>query len=384
MFISALSFAAVILFLRGGIYRIEQPYATGNNNPLTFSVIIAARNEERNIAECLKTVFAQDGVPQSRFEVIVADDRSEDATPNILLDFKRQYDNLKIITITETPPGVSPKKHAVSMGVEAASNEVIVFTDADCRVPPRWLSTIENYFTPDAALVQGITSYAYAPGMNKLFWGLQSIDFLSHGIVAAAAIGAGLPINSNANNLAFRKSVFRKIGGYGSDGRVVSADDDQLLQRFWRARRRNRAVARHMEIRFMADPRGSVETTPTETAAGIFEQRKRWGSATVHYNAEQIILLSSVFLFYLLTAFTAFMALFDISYLTLCVCMFLVKLSGEMVLMLPGTRIFNKKNLRKFIPVASIIQLPLVLVAVLSGVFGKFEWKGRKLGRIAN
>jgi cellulose synthase/poly-beta-1,6-N-acetylglucosamine synthase-like glycosyltransferase len=386
-FISALSFTAVILFLRGGIYRIEQTYATGdndniNNNHLTYSVIIAARNEERNIAECLKTVFAQDNVSRSNFQVIVVDDRSEDATPNILLDLKNQYDNLKIITVTKTPFGISPKKYAVSKGIESASNEIIVFTDADCRVPPRWLSTIEKYFTPDTAFVQGITSYTYIKYINRLFWGLQSVDFLSHGIVAAAAIGAELPINANANNLAFRKSVFQEIGGYGSDGRVVSADDDQLLQRFWKARRQKRSSSRYQEIKFMADPSGGVETTPTETAAGIFEQRKRWGSVTVHYDVGQIILLSSVFLFYMMIAFSACASIFDAYFLPICACLIFVKLSGEMVLMLPGTRIFNKKNLRKYIPLASIIQLPLVLAAVLFGVFGKFNWKGRKLGRI--
>jgi len=387
LFISAVSFSCAVLFLRKGLYRLDysgRQLTGGNNNSLTFSIIISARNEERSIAECLQTVFAQEGIPPSRFEVIVIDDRSEDATPGILRGLKgqRQYENLKIITITSAPPGISPKKYAVSKGIEAASNEIIVFTDADCRVPPRWLSTIESYFMPDTCLVQGITSYSYIPGMNKLFWGLQSVDFLSHGIVAAAAIGAGLPINSNANNLAFRKSIFREIGGYGSDSRIVSADDDQLLQRFWRARRRERPGALNRAIRFMADPDGSVETAPTETAAGIFEQRKRWGSVTVHYGAGQVALLSSVFLFYLLTAFTALSALFDTSYLAVCGCMLLVKLSGETVLMLPGTRIFGKKNLRKYIPLASLVQLPVVLAAVFFGVFGRFEWKGRKLGRV--
>jgi len=377
IFISALCFSCVILFLRNGLYHLDQESTKDNNNKnLTFSVVIAARNEERNIEECLKTVFAQENILPHSFEVIVIDDRSDDSTPYILRNLKSQgqYENLKIITITSTPSGISPKKYAVSKGIEAASNEIIVFTDADCRVPPRWLSTIGSHFMPDTCLVQGITSYSYISGMSRLFWGLQSVDFLSHGIVAAAAIGAGLPINSNANNLAFRKSVFQDIGGYGRDVRVVSADDDQLLQRFWRAR--------HRGIRFMADPCGSVETAPTETAAGIFEQRKRWGSVTVHYGTGQIILLSSVFLFYILTAFTALAALFDASYLAICGCMFLVKLSGETVLMLPGTRIFDKKILRKYIPLASIIQLPVVLAAVLFGVFGRFEWKGRKLGRV--
>ena len=376
IFISALSFTAVILFLRGGIYRIEQSYATDNNisnNHLTYSIIIAARNEERNIAECLKTVFAQDNILHNNFEVIVIDDRSEDATPNILFDLKNQYDNLKIITITETPPGISPKKYAVSKGIESASNEIVVFTDADCRVQPSWLSTIGEYFNDsNTALVQGITSYHYIDGMGKLFYGLQSVDFLSHGIIAAAAIGAGLPVNSNANNMAFRRRAFDGVGGYGNDNNVVLGDDDHLLQRVWRSGRR---------VRFMADPRAAVETAPTETVRALFEQRRRWGSVTVHYGARQIALLSAVFAFYLTIPLTLAASAFTPGMLSLCASLLLVKLAGEMVLMIPGTRLFGKKNLRKYIVPASLMQLPVVLMAVISGVFGRFEWKGRRMAR---
>jgi len=367
--------------LRRGLYRLDQQaLSPGNNDFLKFSVVIAARNEERNIGDCLRTVFAQD-LPADRYEVIVIDDRSEDSTPDILRGLLRQYENLRIITVTETPPGVSPKKHAVIQGIDAASNEIIVFTDADCRVPASWLSTISKYMDDDTALIQGITSYSCTPGMNKLFYGLQSVDFLSHGIVAASAIGANLPINSNANNMAFRKSAFMDIGGYGADTRVVSADDDNLLQGIWKASRSRKSAGRPHKIRFMANAAGSVETAPTETAAGVFEQRKRWGSNTVHYCARQIALLSAVFAFYLTIVLSAALSFADATYLPVCASLLLVKLAGELALMIPGTRIFGKTNLRKYILPASPIQLLMVLAAVLFGVFGKFEWKGRKMAR---
>ena len=73
--------------------------------------------------------------------------------------------------------------------------------------------------------------------MNRLFWGLQSVDFISHVVVAAAAISANLPINGNANNMAFRRQAFLDIGGYGEESGVVGADDDHLMQRLWRAGR---------------------------------------------------------------------------------------------------------------------------------------------------
>jgi cellulose synthase/poly-beta-1,6-N-acetylglucosamine synthase-like glycosyltransferase len=245
-----------------------------------------------------------------------------------------------------------------------------VFTDADCKVKPQWLSTINGNFKADIALVQGITSYRYVNGMNRFFFGLQAIDFLSHGVIAAAAIGANLPINSNANNLAFRKSAFEEIGGYGRDSKVVLGDDDHLLQRVWKSKR--------WKVHFMTETKANVETEPTPTLSAVFEQRRRWGSVTVHYQPSQILLLSLVFQFYLLIAFTA---IFYPSFLSVLASLFLVKFAGELILLIPGTKIFNKTDLRKFILPASLIQLPMVLGAVLLGVFCKFNWKGQKMSR---
>jgi hypothetical protein len=127
-----------------------------------------------------------------------------------------------------------------------------------------------------------------------------------------------------------------------------------------------------------------VETAPTPTPAALFEQRRRWGSVTVHYGARQIALLSAVFAFYLTIAATAAASIFSPArWLPLFLSLMLVKLTGELALMIPGTRIFRKEHLRKYIVPASIIQLPMVLAAVLFGVFGKFEWKGlRTRGKI--
>ena len=211
----------------------------------------------------------------------------------------QEHPNLSIITITQTPPGIALKKHAVAQGIAHARNEVIVFTDADCRVLPTWLLALSAHFEPDVGMVQGITNYAYVQGMNKVFFNLQATDFLSHGIVAAAAIGAHFPLNSNANNLAFRKAAFDSVGGYGLAGSVVSGDDDLLVQRI--------SKSNAWKIRFMTDFQGAVETLPASTWKAVFEQRKRWGSKTVHYNIRQVFFLGGIFSFYclLITCFFA-------------------------------------------------------------------------------
>jgi len=365
----SLVYIGIILFLRRGLQATMGKEGSGG---LTFSVVIAARNEEKNIGACLASVLDQT-IALDRFEVLCVSDRSIDKTVDIANSVAQRVPNCRVLAVSETPAGISPKKYAVQQGINQAHNEIIVFTDADCRVLPTWLETLDRSFEPQTGLVQGITSYEYIPGMNRVFFGLQALDFCSHAVVSAAAIGVGVPINSNANNLAFRKKAFDEAAGYGSDAAIVSGDDDMLLQRVWKKGT--------WKIRFMADPAGAVTTQASPTLAAVFEQRKRWGSKTVHYGIFQVAMLSGVFAFY-----CAIVALFSAGFfcpacLAAAGIMMLVKMAGEAVLMIPGTKVMGQTSLRKYLLVASLIQLPMVIVAVLSGVFGRFAWKDQKFAR---
>ncbi|MBN1128479.1 MAG: glycosyltransferase, partial [Chitinispirillaceae bacterium] len=318
-------------------------------------------------------VFSQTIAPE-RYEVIVVNDRSTDATAQVAAEWALRYPALTVLIVDATPPGVAPKKHAVMQGIVRARNEIVVLTDADCRVPPGWLDAIDRSFTKETGLVQGITAYVPASGMHPLFFGLQAIDFLSHGIVAAGAIGAGMPLNSNANNFAIRKKAFEEVGGYGSAwAKVVSGDDDLLLQRI--------AASRSWRVRFMADHGGAVTTAATPTVKGVFEQRKRWGSKTVHYTARQTAFLSGIFLFYCGIVAALAIGFFIQPFLAICGGMVGIKIVGEYLLLWPGTALFGQENLRPYILPASLFQLPVVLAAVISGVFGRFSWKGERFRR---
>jgi len=368
----SLFYLCATIFLYFGLKQIAVTTTKHTSQNLTFSVVIAAHNEESNIAACLASVLTQ-SIDASRYEVIVVNDRSADPTADIAQSFAQTHANLVVLTITQTPPGWSPKKYAVSQGIARARNDIVVFTDADCRVPAAWLETIERCFDATVGLVQGITTYSRPHGMNRIFFGLQSLDFLSHGIVAAAAIGCDFPLNSNANNFAFRKTAFREVGGYGLAGSVVSGDDDLLLQRIWKSNT--------WKVRYMADQSGAVQTFPVLTVGALFEQRKRWGSKTVHYNTLQTLLLSGIFIFYCCLATSILMAPAAPPLWLVAAAMVLVKLCGEAALLVPGTALLHKKELRAFILPASLLQLPLVIAAVLAGVFGKFGWKGQTFKR---
>ncbi len=375
--IITLYYLGAVIFLWRGLKKVGQTPSGPPQNleqSLNFSIVIAARNEESVIGRCLRSVFSQN-LPEDRYEVIVVNDRSNDRTPKVCEEYRQRHSSLSVITVTETPSGIAPKKHAVMMGIAQARNEVIVVTDADCVVLPEWLATIDRNFTETAGLVQGITAYMRPEGMSRFFWSLQAIDFLSHGVVAAGAIGAGMPLNSNANNFAFRRKAFEEVGGYGSvSQKAVSGDDDFLLQRI--------AESGRWGVSFMIDPAGAVATRPAPTLKGIFEQRKRWGSKTVNYGPRQTVFLGGVFMFYCGCAATLIYGIINPAYLPVFGIMLAAKIAGEYLLMIPGTALFNQKHLRVYIIPASLLQLPMVIAAVIFGVFGKFSWKGERYKRV--
>jgi hypothetical protein len=84
-----------------------------------------------------------DGYPN--LEVIIVDDRSDDATPHIIAEFARRDPRVRPVRVDELPPGWLGKVHALQRGVEAASGEWLLFSDADVRVQPGMLGKAVAY-----------------------------------------------------------------------------------------------------------------------------------------------------------------------------------------------------------------------------------------------
>ena len=108
-----------------------------------ISVLLAAKDEQENIAPCVQSVLGQD---YPDFEVIAANDRSEDATGDILEDMAEQDPRLKVIHVDQLPKGWAGKCHAMSKAAAAATGEWLCLIDADCRqVSTRTLSVAVRY-----------------------------------------------------------------------------------------------------------------------------------------------------------------------------------------------------------------------------------------------
>jgi cellulose synthase/poly-beta-1,6-N-acetylglucosamine synthase-like glycosyltransferase len=222
-----LSFAAAVqlfyyLFFYLSVYLKEASEAKKTGQPV--SVIICARNEAENLQNFLPSVLEQD---YPDFEVIVVNDCSEDNSYDVLATFLKKYPNLKISTINRDPKFTHNKKFAQFIGIKAAKNEILLFTDADCKPESnKWLEGMASHFDDKTDFVLGFGGYFKENGLLNKYIRSENITIAMQYLGMAIR---GLPYMGVGRNLAYRRSVFFRNKGFGTYNHVVSGDDDLLV-----------------------------------------------------------------------------------------------------------------------------------------------------------
>ena len=329
------------------------------------SILISARNEAAGIRATLDSVLAQDYA--GKWEVWVADDRSDDDTPKILAEYAARDPRLHVLTIREIPEGVSPKKHALSQLIEACDGEILCLTDADCIVKPTWVAGIVREFEPGIELVAGHSYIPTEPGKSKVIVCMQAVETLIYRVAGTAGLAMHLPLTSTGNNLAYRKSFFKSVHGFDNVIKIQSGDDDLLMQKL--------AADRPWAMRYCIAESTFVTTSGKETLHELWEQRKRWASKTIYYTPKIVFVLSMVFLFLTMQCVAAILAPFSLKILIAFAATFVAKCVGDLVLILRGLRIFRQEHLLKWCIPVEIVHAPFTVLAVLFGLFGRFKWK---------
>jgi len=148
---------------RRGFSLTESSPGPGDNPPM-ISVLVAAKDEAANIETCVRTMLDQD---YPTFEVIVCNDRSTDATPQIVERLALQNSRLRLVNITDLPEGWCGKNNAMQTGIRQSKGRWLCMTDADCRqTSHRTLSVAMRY-----ALDTGADMLSVLPVLEmKGFW----------------------------------------------------------------------------------------------------------------------------------------------------------------------------------------------------------------------
>ncbi|HEX5727685.1 MAG TPA: glycosyltransferase family 2 protein [Longimicrobiaceae bacterium] len=139
----ALAVAAELWWGHRSVARLHRVPPLPDDELPALSVIVPARDEERNLEQALRSVLAQAG---PRVEVIAVDDRSTDATGAILERMAAAEPRLRVVHVRELPPGWLGKTHALDLGAGHAAGELLLFTDADVVMAPDTLRRAAAYF----------------------------------------------------------------------------------------------------------------------------------------------------------------------------------------------------------------------------------------------
>lgn len=344
-----------------------------NSTSPSVTVIIPARNEEKNIHLCLDALLRQD-YPKELLEIIVVDDCSEDGTVRIVEQYSAAHSHrITCIPLQTHDDRISPKINALSTGIEKSAGDIIATTDADCTASENWISSLASHFEESVGVVTGTTVYGKTEGMSDVFRGIQFLDFISYTAVGAGSIGKNMVSTCNGSNMAFRRKAFDEIGGFNSFSHLNTGDDSLLGQKI--------TASKKWKGKFIIDPFSSVTTLPAASWKEFFSQRMRWAGQTTEYPAATLIFMINTFLLYILLFISIPASIVTGTYVPIGV--WLVKSAADYCIMRKFCRLTGtEETLRYFLPTA-VIHIPVILYSVFGGFFGRFTWKDRTIGRTA-
>ena len=177
----------------------------GHPNDAHLSIIVPARNEEKNLVRLLKSLNQQLPKPD---EVIVVDDHSEDGTADVGERF-----GCKVIRSKEIPQGWIGKPWACWQGAKAAVNDILLFLDADTCLEPDGLSKLLSSFLEN----EGLLTVQPYHAMIKNYERLSAI----FNIIVLAGINAFTPFRSKVKPagafgpcMMCRKDHYYEVGGH--------------------------------------------------------------------------------------------------------------------------------------------------------------------------
>lgn len=364
-------YCLLILNYTVGWFRLKNFVFMPDSTFSTFaSVIIPARNEADNIKFLLDDLYHQ-SLEKSYFEVIVADDHSTDNTAALVKQFQEKHPDfpLKLMSMIDDQRSTAYKKKAIRNAIQESRGELIITTDADCRVGNNWLKTIILFYEKEKPkMIVGPVSFHRE---KTFFEKMQTGEFLSLIAITGGAIRINKPLMCNGANLAYEKKAFIEAGGFGGE-KFSSGDDVFLMFQI-------RKIFGNRSIRFLKNYEGLVFTEAKKNISDFLQQRTRWASKNKGYELNILFVSFSVYMInlILLTGMVGLLTFPEIGPIVIGALM-IKTLIDLPILMGIGNFVKRPQILLYVLPL--VILYPFYIVAVgAMGVLGNYQWKGRKI-----
>jgi glycosyltransferase involved in cell wall biosynthesis len=244
------SFVAILLnilsLFKLSKYKSKEHILDIEDKPV--SIVVCAHNEIENLKDLVPKLLAQAYVD---FEVIIVDDRSTDGSYEYLLEEQSKHANMKMVRVEWTPEHVNEKKYALTLGIKAAKNDLLVFTDADCEpISYNWLKKMVSQFNGKTDFVLGFSYYREHPGfLNK---------FIRHETLQTALLYVtmallGIPYMGVGRNIGYKRSFFLSKKGFNKILKITGGDDDLFVNRY--STSKNTTVVLDPESVILSEPK---------------------------------------------------------------------------------------------------------------------------------
>ncbi|MBX9852518.1 MAG: glycosyltransferase [Cytophagaceae bacterium] len=348
------SFLLIIFFIVSG----KEKYRLPDSTPFV-SVLIAARNEENNILDCL-SALEKLSYPKNLIEIIIGNDNSTDNTKQIAEDYIKGKDIFRLIDVKSNFENLQGKANVLAHLAKEARGEYLFITDADIEVQPNWIQGLLKRHEGNTGIVSGSTfikGESFGAKMQNLEW------IFAFGMIKVVS-DLNIPVSAVGNNMVISHKAYESTGGYENIPFSITEDFELFkatLNKGW-------GYKNLLEEDIIA------YSKPVKDLYGLLKQRKRWmtGAYQLPFILVLCLFIQSMF--------------FPVILITI----FLYPLTGLLILLLKiiSCQVFIGLILKKIRqPLGVLMYVPLFeiykgLLSFLMLIYHilpfKVEWKGRK------
>ena len=346
-----------------------------SKKPIPISVIVAIRNGENSLPNLIKDLSRQKY--NGEIEFILVDDESKDNTKSIIKNFIINDKRFRYQTSLNGSNELRLKKKALDAGIKIAKFEWLLFTDVDCRISPSWIENMSSYFCNENDYIIGNSEVNSNKSLVSIF---QSIDYFLLMMSARGAANLNHAWACTGQNHAYRKSLYKKIGGFYKIRKHLQGDDSLFLNicKKWG----------NIKITFADFRECHVKARVENKWLNLLSQRTRWAGDILimrKYNAEFFIIMLSYFFLHLGIILLLLITFFNKHFQGVLITILIIKFCIEFLLYIVGRlQYFKKIDFAKFF-IWYLLHIPyIVLMGISSFYANNLSWRGRKIKSITS
>ncbi len=248
-----------------------------NKTPeVPVSVIIYTKNQAEKLPQFLSSIIEQE---HPEFEIVLINNASADNTSEVATLFATKHAHFNVLNVKNNEAFWGSKKYALTLGIKAASNNNLLFTDVKCKpISKQWISEMSKKFTSKKTIVLGYKKYQKKNSLINIFIRFENL------LTAIKCFGfskLGSSFMAFGSNLAYQKSEFFKVKGFINHMKINAGEDDLFIK----------DAANKQNTTFCVSENSFIETDAPTSFSNWFTEKKEEILITNKYHFKHRFLL---------------------------------------------------------------------------------------------